>query len=188
MNGAVDLRRPGKLRCNELFADSRSGPATDAGQVQSVTGAELGSFTRGNGIAKAVTIFVIHTPIGSRFRSENGIRIRPMHVEHLSPCFTGNLFERPDQRFDDLLFGLYFQACRSRGPCSVAAEGMLFRRWDIAFGPIRQLDIEVTAGRTTTTQLETGQCIDFIGKRGDGEVADANRLQLNIRSLAFMQN
>ena len=65
---------------------------------------------------------------------------------------------------------------------------MLFRRGDVAFGAIGQLDVEVRGEGRLRLQLQSGERIHFVGQRGDGQITDADGLQFDLGLLPLMQD
>ena len=111
-----------------------------------------------------------------------------MTIGRHAPRLARHLLERRDERVDDFRFGRDLEAGSPRRPGGVAAENMLLRGRNVAFGAVGKLHIEVHRGGGAVAELEAGEGVDLVGERRDRQLTDADRLELDRCPLPLVED
>ena len=123
---------------------------------------------------------LVQPPVGQRLRVEHAPGVRAVRVAELAPRLAGDLLEQAQHGLDDLRLGLDLERGRACRPGGVAAERVLLGGRDVALGAVGQPDVERGGERALRLDLQAGEGVDLVGDRRDPEVADPDRLELQL--------
>ena len=129
------------------------------------------------GLARLRAGEVVEGPVGEGFVLEDGAAIGRVAIGEGASGLGADFFEEGEGGFDDLGFGGFFEAGGAGGPGGVAAEAVLFGRWDVAFGAVGEFDVEGGGEGALEFEFQAGDAVDFVRQGGDGEVAEAEGLE-----------
>ena len=87
---------------------------------------------------------------------------------------------RPSTVVDDLRLGLDLERRGAGRPGGVAAERVLLGGRDVALGAVGQLDVHRRGSGLRALIFRPGEGVDLVGDRRDAEVADPDRLELEL--------
>ena len=138
-------------------------------------------------VARGRDAHFIEPPIGERLGVEHGARVGSGLVHERTARFARDFFEQTEQGFDDFRLGVHFESRRARGPRHVAAERVLLGRRDVALGAVGELDVEGRGERRLPFQFQPGDGEDFVRDGGESDIADAQRLEYQLRLLPLVQ-
>jgi hypothetical protein len=186
MDGAVDLVA-GELRRGECRVRGNARAAAGAGQVEGDALLEGGVAAIARGVVCRGDDDFVEAPIGGRARIEDCARVGAEGFGDGATRSFRDLFEEIEQGGHDAGFGLDFEPGGPGGPRGVAAEDVLFGRRDVALGPVGEGDVHGERERALEFQFQARDCEHLVRQGGDGEVTDADGLELEFGLLAFVE-
>ena len=88
--------------------------------------------------------------------------------------------------FTDLRLSLFLKPGSTSGPSRVAAQLVLFRRWNVSRCSIGKFKIEGRSKRTLPFQFQAGDAINFIWHRSDSQITNPDCLQNHLSARMFV--
>ena len=139
-------------------------------------------------IAGRRPLLIVEPPEADRLKRQNRFGGGAMNVNRSTLRLASHLFQPGDKRGDDLWLRLHLQAGGAGRPGGVAAEEMLLRWRNIALRSVGKFHIEVQCSGGAVAQFEPREGVDLVGERGNRDIANADRLQLERGALTLVED